>query len=202
MNNPWPLLETIRCQNGQFPLLRWHQDRINDAFRTLWPGKPAHDLWLHLQNSAVPPEGLFKCRVLYGEIIKEPEYVPYVIDPPRRLRLVEADDIDYGLKWSDRQKLNDLHNLRGDCDDVLIVRRGMITDTTYCNIAFLRDTTWFTPANPLLKGVRRAYLLEMGIIEPLSITRPDLGSFTHFKLFNAMIGWDDSPAIPITEIRA
>lgn len=201
MNNPRVLLESIRCEDGSFPLLQLHQHRVNEAFRILWPEAPVPDLYEHIQRFSIPQKGLFKCRILYGASLLEPEYQPYTINPPRKLQLARADDLDYSLKWADRRQLNFLFSEKGACDDVLIIRRGLITDTTYCNIAFLRNGIWFTPAEPLLQGVRRKQLIDNNIILPAAITPDQIFKFTHFKTFNAMIGWVDSPPLPISEIR-
>ncbi len=200
MNNPRPLLESIRCRDGIFPLLHLHQRRIQFAFSHLWPDVPVPDLYQHLHCYSVPRKGLFKCRIVYGETLCEPEYQPYEISPPKKLKLVEADELNYSFKWVDREHLNRLHSRKGECDDVLIVRKGLITDTTYCNIAFLSNGTWFTPAAPLLHGVRRQQLIDNDIIAPATIKPGQISKFTHFKTFNAMIGWDESPPVPITEI--
>lgn len=200
MNDPWPLLESIRCEDGTFPLLHLHQHRVNEAFRILWPKAAVPDLLKHIQSFSIPLKGLFKCRIIYGTSLCEPEYLSYIINPPIKLKLADANDLEYSLKWADRQPLNILFGQKGACDDVLIVRRGLITDTTYCNIAFLRNGIWYTPAEPLLQGVRRKQLIDHNIILPAAITPDQILKFTHFKTFNAMIGWDDSPPIPISEI--
>ncbi|HMM12150.1 MAG TPA: aminotransferase class IV [Bacteroidales bacterium] len=194
------LLESIRCEDGHFPLLRYHQQRVQRAFGRLWPDKPVPELEQHLQCFDVPASGLYKCRIVYGTKLRKPVYHPYAIHLPATLKCVICDDIDYTLKWSDRQKLNALYNQKAGCDDVLIVKNGLITDTSYCNIAFLRDGLWYTPAKPLLEGVRRASLLDEGMINPLDILMTDLAIFTHFKVFNAMIGWDDCPPLPVSAI--
>lgn len=58
----------------------------------------------------------------------------------RSLRLVAADDeLDYHLKYADRSALARLLQRRDDCDEILIVRDGAITDTSYSNVAFSTD---------------------------------------------------------------
>ena len=47
------------------------------------------------------------------------------------LRLVTCDDIDYAYKSADRSRLG----LRGNADEIIIVRNGLLTDTSYSNIA-------------------------------------------------------------------
>ena len=73
---------------------------------------------------------------------------------------------------------------------MLLVRNGMITDTSYSNIVFRREGEWITPSFCLLKGTMRQYLLDNGKIREEQIAVKDLPRFEKFKLINAMIGWD------------
>ena len=49
--------------------------------------------------------------------------------------MVDCDEADYRYKSADRSLLDRLFALRGAADDVLIVRRGLITDTSIANVA-------------------------------------------------------------------
>jgi 4-amino-4-deoxychorismate lyase len=75
------------------------------------------------------------------------------------LKLVEDNTISYRHKYSDRSHLLELMNMRGDCDDILIVKDGYITDTSFSNIVFFDGDKWVTPARPLLRGTMRESLL-------------------------------------------
>jgi len=200
MMEGFPLIESIRCHNGHFPLLRYHQQRVQRTFGLLWPELDVPDLQHFLHSFPIPQQGLYKCRLLYGRSLSQPEYHSYKMRLPRKLRMLAVDHIDYSLKWANRVELNSLFGRRRDCDDVLIIRNGLITDTSYCNIAFLGNGQWFTPSKPLLEGVRRSSLIDEGMMKPKDITPEQLGSFSHFKIFNAMIGWDDCPAMPVSSI--
>jgi 4-amino-4-deoxychorismate lyase len=200
MTKEYPLLESIRCNDGKFPLLHYHQQRVRKTYAKLWPDAEVPDLQRHLHNYPIPSKGLYKCRILYGISMQEPDYQPYILRPPKKLLLVVADHFDYSLKWSDRSNLDRLYDQKGDCDDVLIVKNGLITETTSCNIAFLRQGQWFTPSKPLLEGVRRMSLLDLKLIVTMDIPTEHINQFTHFKLFNAMIGWDDCTPCPVSAI--
>lgn len=200
MSESYPLIESIRCHDGVFPLLYWHQQRLNYTFNALWPDAVVPSLHHHLHQFPIPDKGLFKCRVLYGKTLGPPTYEPYVLRPPSKLQIVEKPNINYSLKWAARDQLSELLQQAGTCEDVLIVRNGQITDTTYCNIAFLRMGTWYTPASPLLAGVRRASLIDQGLIRVECINLSQLATYSHFKVFNAMISWDDCPPRPLESI--
>ena len=48
---------------------------------------------------------------------------------------------------------------------------------------------WYTPLHPLLKGTKRAELLDKGVLKEKEIKKEELSSFSAVRLFNAMIGW-------------
>jgi 4-amino-4-deoxychorismate lyase len=96
--------------------------------------------------------------------------------------------------------LNDLWAKRGTCDDVLIVKGDLITDSWYCNILFSNGKNWYTPDQPLLAGTCRARLLAEGKIMSRRIEVEDLHHFTHFKLVNAMRDIEEVAAVPTSQI--
>ena len=111
---------------------------------------------------------------------------------------MHADTLTYDHKYLDRSSLTGLIN-RDLADDILIVREGCVTDSSYANIVFTDGRQWLTPDTPLLPGTMRERLLRDGIIEAERITVDTLGRFTHFRLINAMLGFD-SPLLPIENI--
>ena len=135
---------------------------------------------------------IVKARVVYGEKgIEDLSYSPYTVRHVHSLALMQADTIDYTYKSAGREPLNCLFALRGACDDILIVKQGLLTDTSIANIALSDGTHWYTPAHPLLKGTKRAALLEEGILQEKDIRPEDLPSFSTVRLFNAMIDWGE-----------
>ena len=66
-------------------------------------------------------------------------------------------------------------------------RNGLITDTSYANVAFYNGKDWITPSRPLLMGVKRTELFEQKKIRAADICTRQLGDFSEIKLFNAMI---------------
>ena len=115
------------------------------------------------------------------------------------LRMVEDNNISYTFKSTDRHELDRLLALRDGCDEVLIVKNGLITDTSFTNVAFFDGHKWFTPAQPLLNGTMRQWLLQRGRLTEAQITPASLASFQRIMLFNAMIGAHELE-LPITHI--
>ncbi|MDE5677050.1 MAG: aminotransferase class IV family protein [Phocaeicola sp.] len=181
-------IETIRIQQGEACNLRCHNERLNNTRSHFWPGCGKMELEEYLKLT--PEMDGMKCRVVYdGTGIKEVNYAAYEMSPVRSLQLVCSDDIDYTYKSVDRSKLNRLFSCRGERDDVLIVRRGLLTDTSIANIALFDGEDWLTPRSPLLKGTCRSALLERGVIKEKEIRLEELSSYSSIRLFNAMIGW-------------
>ena len=180
------LLETICIKNGSIQHLSLHQARLDRSQGALFDEFEPIDLSAHLH----PPsgEGTLKCRVLYGPSLLDVTYEPYRPRSVRHLKPIDAT-IDYTHKYSDREALDDLFARRGDADDVLIVRDGLVTDTSVANIAFLKNRRWYTPRNPLLRGTTRERLVRSGFLTPRDIPLAEIGSFEAFAILNAMVGF-------------
>ena len=145
--------------------------------------------------------GIIKCRILYRQRIERIEFLPYVEKAVQSLKLIEANDIEYSHKYADRRLLESLYEKRDKCDDILIVQKGFIADTSYSNIVFQHpDGTWVTPDTPLLNGTMRMFLLETGRISEAPIRRGDLRTFTAVKMINCMMDLDNGPLIEINRI--
>jgi len=181
------LIETIRIHNGAVRHLSFHQERLDRSRAALFGDCEPVDLGRVIH----PPtgSGVLKCRVLYGaEGILGIDYAPYRPRPVRSLKAVEAS-LDYAHKYSDREPLDALYAQRGDADDILILRDGLVTDTSIANVAFLKNGLWYTPKNPLLGGTTRQRLLRSGFLVPRDIAFSELGEYEAFALMNAMIGF-------------
>ena len=125
--------------------------------------------------------------------------MPYTPRPINNLRIVEHDRIHYEFKYADRKTIDRLFELRKNCDDILIVKRGLVTDSSFANIVFRKGKRWYTPWSPLLKGTMRQNLLERDLIIEEEITKEDIKSFETFKLINAMLEFD-APEVPVSNI--
>jgi 4-amino-4-deoxychorismate lyase len=139
--------------------------------------------------------------VVYGKEIIEISYKRYDKRPIRSLRLVSNDSLDYHVKYFDRAGLEALFAMRGDCDEIIIVKDGLITDTSISNLIFYNGVKWYTPAYPLLKGTCRDRLIFEGKIIPVDIRPEDLQKYQGCKLINAMREMEEEEMIPIGRIE-
>jgi 4-amino-4-deoxychorismate lyase len=190
-------IETIRFSGGRLHNIERHKRRIESALG----GQPDWDTDYFLSEVAIGiPEGIYKVRIVYDQKVASVTTKPYNIRPVRSLTLVFNNDIVYDHKFEDRSELERLFARRINRDDVLIVKNGFVTDTSYANIIFLKGNEWVTPDTYLLNGTMRQTLLANGRITEQSITPEDLAAFSHFKLINAMLG-ADAPESEVSNIR-
>lgn len=195
------LIETICAESGIFQRLPLHEERMNRSRKALFGCTDTLSLsdLLHLPDDL--SAGKVKCRITYGNTVEKIEYEPYVQKIVSSLTLIDCDTIEYRYKFRDRGQLQKLLALRGEADEILVVRNGFITDTSYSNIAFLQKGQWYTPDTPLLCGTRREEYLRKGILVPRAIRPVDLPFFEEARMINAMISLEESSPIPTGKIR-
>jgi 4-amino-4-deoxychorismate lyase len=196
----YPLLETICIKDGIFQHPAWHQKRYKDAYQRFFGISPNTELLHNIVLPAACKNGIFKLRISYNQQAKKVEYEPYTLKRIRTLKIVEDNTIDYSLKFANRDRLKQLYQLRGRCDDILIVKNGQITDSSYTNIVFFDGEQWVTPATPLLRGTARERLLSSGAIVERPVRVEDLPQFKSFKLINAFRALDSITASEIKNI--
>ena len=179
------LLETIKIEDGEIHNLNYHQNRCTKSRQTLFHSSDVLDL-----SSIIiaPKVGLYRCRILYAEKVHSIEYIPYTPKEIQTLKIVSSD-IEYNLKYANRDALNTLLESNKDVDEVIIEKDGYLTDTTISNIAFFDGKQWLTPEKPLLQGTMRAKLIDEGFLQPKEIKQADLQNYSQVALMNAMIGF-------------
>ncbi len=197
----YPLVETIRIVNGLPQNLRWHQERYQRSCRTLFEADPKFILEDVINAPAAFAQGIVKCRFLYNKDSVKTEFQYYIVPHIFSLKLIEDDKIQYSHKFTDRTTINNLLKMKQECEDILIVKNGFITDTSIANIVFFDGKDWITPAGPLLKGTARERLLDAGKIIDGKIRMEDLRKFSHFRLINAMLEFEKQDMINISGIK-
>lgn len=183
-------IETICINDGVIENLSAHNERMNNTIRVHY-GSSVMPVSLEDFITAEGCKGRTRCRVEYTSAVEKVEYFPYSIREMKSLQLVNDDMAEYSFKYADRSVLDRNFSLRDNADDVVIVRSGMLTDTSIANIALYKEGKWFTPKYPLLKGTRRARLLAEGIIEEDIIMADSLHKYEKIRLFNAMISFGE-----------
>ncbi|MHB8232187.1 MAG: aminotransferase class IV [bacterium] len=141
-------------------------------------------------------QGIYKCRAVYSSNIFNIEITPYFKRKIEKLKIVNLDAcpflppgklFDYSFKYEDRTSIDSLLKGLGDASDILIVKHGLITDTSFSNVILFDGKKWITPDAFLLNGIKRRYLLDCGIITEERVSVNDLKNFQKISLINAML---------------
>ncbi len=194
------LVESLKLKNGKIQNLEYHQNRMNRARTELFPGKVKIELEKVLTIPKNCTSGVFKVRVLYGETLEKIEIEPYNFRTIQSLKVVHHKQIDYHLKFTDRQILQELFAQRDTCDDIIIIKNGFVTDSFAGNLLFFDGENWVTPTTPLLKGTKRQFLLDQGIISEKEIGEEDIRSYQKIGIINALIDFEEMPVVSVEKI--
>ncbi|NQU84575.1 MAG: aminotransferase class IV [Mariniphaga sp.] len=195
-----PLLETIKLKDGKLYNIAFHNRRFNAARKEYFGISEQLDLSEIITIPADKKQGLFRCRVVYSPKIEKIEFIPHLSRTIKNLKLVKNDSVDYRFKYSDRSYLQKLYGQRGNCDDILIIKNGFITDSFTANPIFFNGKNWWTPNTPLLSGTQRARYLEEGKISECQITPSDLSKYQKVGLINALWDMKDMPVVEINNV--
>lgn len=177
--------ETARVTNGIINNMAYHNRRMNKTRQHFWPGCKI----LSLEDKLPDCKGFTgKAKICYDStgftafILSE-----YKMREINSLEIMIDNSIDYSYKSTDRSYLDKLSAKKTNADEILIIKNGMITDTSYTNVALSDGTGWYTPSHPLLKGTMRQYLLDTKIISEREIPLDDINKYNEICFFNAMI---------------
>lgn len=189
-------VESIKIKDGKAVGVSYHQARMSRTIQHLFPEKPIPNLEEAL--SPTPAMHFHKARVIYNaQGINDIQYTPYAMRKINSLKIIKDDNICYPFKSTDRSRLNMLSAKKEECDEIIIMKQGLVTDTSFTNIAILEGRKWITPRHPLLPGTKRAYLLEAGLMEEADITFCRLMKAEKVCLFNAMIELSEITLTPL-----
>ena len=187
------LLETIQIRNGEPMHTEYHHWRFNTSRKECFGLSDEISLVDLIRVPHDMQQGILRCRIVYGPEDISIEYVPYHFREIRSLKLVNAGDTDYRLKYADRSRLKELFEQRGTCDDIIMVKDGLLTDSFAANLVFFDGHRWYTPDTPLLAGTQRARLLDSGDITEARITTENFREFHKVGLINAFCDLENMP---------
>jgi len=203
------LVESLLVKNGWFYNLDLHEERMNSAMAKVYGNSEFVELedllyskltkWMESNGEDVIT-GKIKCRVLYEREVLDVEFAPYVMRTIKSLKVVYDDSIDYSIKTADRSALNKLYEQRGECDDILIIKEGLVRDAWAANVLFFDGNEWFTPRKPLLEGTKRRLLLNLEMIKEADIRVNEIKNYQKVRLINAMIDFEDEVDIEISNV--
>ena len=192
-------IESIKVEDQQIFLLDLHQKRIEDTFSHYEKDCKINikEIFNSLDHTG---DGLYKFRIEYDlENSVRTQMIPYAISELDDFELIINNDINYNFKSSDRDHLQKIKN-QSQAQEVIIIQNNEVTDTSFSNLIFLKDKTWYTPKTYLLNGVMRQSLLNSENIKEYEITQDNIKEFSHFKVINALNDFENSYTYPIERI--
>ncbi len=197
-------IESIFYRNGVMPLLHWHEQRFA-ATQFYAFGNIIYPSLMDCIAFALPEKLeknlTYKCRVLYSQFDMSVTFDIYQKKKINALHIVKDDNIDYGFKFADRSPIENLKTGLAAHEDILILKNGLLTDSSFTNIALYDGNNWLTPAYPLLEGVQRAKLLSQNLLIPADIESEDLQLFSKIRLFNALVNWENAWEIDMRNVH-
>jgi len=198
----FPFFETLCVLDGKIRYPEQHEARYRRTLQT-------YCLVIHILNLldeiSIPKAhrtGRVKLKVMYNEFSeKDWVFSPYPYLPINSLQCLEVPYLKYDHKFLDRSELNLLLKQKGTCDDILILQKGMVRDSSYTNICFWTGKEWVTPQKPLLQGTMRARLIQEKQLVEVAVSIDDFSRFEGFKLINAMRDFNRDPMCPMGQIK-
>jgi 4-amino-4-deoxychorismate lyase len=177
-------IETIKIKNRDIYNIDLHNLRLNNTISDNFGINSSVNL---LDYIKVPDsQKVYRCRVEYSSKIEKIEYIEQKKREFKSFKIVQNDEIEYKYKSCNRDELNNLLLQKGDCDEIIIVKNGFITDTSISNIAIFSDF-WYTPKEPLLMGTQRQKLLNSGLLREKNITIDELKNAKKIAILNALV---------------
>ena len=195
------LIETLRLENGEYPLLSLHLQRLSASAKALGfacdPAAVQHALQAH---AAAEPAGVFRVRlsVAHSGVCQiERVALPAA---PASWQAVLADEVldpdDYLLRHKTTARsrydraLAQLAGRPGVFDAIFLNARGEVCEGARSNVFIERHGVLLTPplACGLLPGVMRRHLLESGRARESVLMLDDLTNADAVYLANALRG--------------
>lgn len=191
------LVESIRIEFKQLQHVEYHNMRFNSARKAMF----GIDNAIPLEEMILIPESIsnnrYKCRITTNGKSINYDISEYHQKEIKSLKVVYCDTIDYSIKTDNRDQLNSLYDKKENCDDIIIVKNGLITDSSSANIILFDGKEWVTPNSPLLKGTMRQYLLTQKLVKEEEAKIENLNRYKKIKLINAMIDFDRASEVQI-----
>jgi 4-amino-4-deoxychorismate lyase len=171
--------ETIKCENFKIFNLEYHKKRVANTISRNFV----------LEEYIYPPtKNLLKCKVIYTkDEIVDVIYDDYIAKDIYKFKIIKNNDIVYDKKSINRDMINKLFDKRETANEIIIIKNGIVTDTSIANIAIYQDNQWITTKNPLLYGTTRERYINSGFLKEKDIDIDMLKNSKKIALLNVMI---------------
>ncbi|WKA53569.1 aminodeoxychorismate synthase component I [Planococcus shixiaomingii] len=193
------LLESLKLEDGNYPLLTYHLERLGDSadyFNFIFDeGAVEQQL---LQTAEDHPIGVFKVRLLLdkgGTFSTQAQAIDPVSQPvvcTLAASPVDSSDPFLFHKTTHRSVYEAHTNAEPDAFSVLLWNeKEELTEFTIGNLVFEKDGKFYTPpvSCGLLAGTFRQFLLDNKKIEEKKIYKNDLANYDAIWFINSVRGW-------------
>lgn len=192
------LLETLLLEDGRYPQLERHLDRLCWSASRLGYRCDRKLLAANLLVHASGTTGQYKTRLLLDRDGRDQIDTTRLqqIAQPLKLAIattpVNPADLLLYLKTEQRDRYEAARHEHPEADEVLLCNnRGELTEGSFTNLVLKLDGTLVTPplSSGLLPGVMRQELLEHGKIAEQLLYPQDLHQAREIWLINSVRGW-------------
>ncbi|NWF66074.1 MAG: aminotransferase class IV [Campylobacterales bacterium] len=178
--------ETIKVNRGFIHDMRLHEDRLKSTILKNF-GK-CEDINFKPLIKPID-KAFYRCKIHYSNRVEKVEFIEQKKRFFKSFKIVHDNSLVYDFKYSDRKKLEQILLERENCDDVIIVKNSLLTDTTIANIALFINGVWITPKKPLFKGIIRTKLLKSGFLKRRDLRVCDFKKCKKFAIMNSLVGF-------------
>ncbi|MBF6634996.1 MAG: aminodeoxychorismate synthase component I, partial [Planococcus sp. (in: Bacteria)] len=194
------LLESLKLENGQYPLLDYHLARLQDSANYFhFPGNIQQAESELMKLAEKHPQGIYKVRLLQnkaGKLELEAQETAAIGQPVRcaiALSAVDGKNPFLFHKTTHREVYNKAsEGLPKDVFSVLLWNeKQQLTEFTIGNLVLEKNGRFFTPpvSCGLLAGTFRQQLLDQQRIEEKILGKKDLETCDAIWLINSVRGW-------------
>ncbi len=196
-SNNFQLIESLRFENGEYPLLERHLERLRSSAQIFRFIIDEEMIRLTLKKHVEGKSGTQKVRLLLarnGDIAIYSEPITLSDGPLTFVisdRRVDSGDIFRFHKTTCRELLDSARVERTEADEVLFLNeRGELTEGSYHSLVLKMNGKMLTPeiGSGLLPGVMRQELLERGEAVEATLFPADLAKAEEIWLINSVRG--------------
>ena len=177
--------ETLKIEKGEIQNLSFHNKRLNHTIKQNFDIDAKIDLQEHVKQEDF---SLQRCKVIYDKEIKTILFFPLIPRKFQSFKVLETNTT-YNFKNVDRKDIEFLMSQKDSCDDIIMIKEGLVTDTSIANIAIYDGLKWITPKKPLLAGTYRESMLKKQLILEKDVKIKDIKNAVRFAIMNALIGF-------------
>ncbi len=193
------LLESLKLEDGEFPLLPYHLKRLIESARYFNFPLDLKSVQERLTACAeAHPQGLYKVRLLVdrtGKILAQAEATKPMINRMKAVLAKEPVDSSNPFlfhKTTHRKVYDRAQQDAGSAFTALLWNKlGELTEFTIGNLVVEKDGQYFTPPveSGLLAGTFRQQLLDNGTIAERVIHKNSLEEWDRIWFINGVRGW-------------